>query len=159
MAGSKGVLHEDLSRKDAAIGPSDRKFGFQVGGILLLLSVLLLGAFRWKHGGWTNPEGAGPRGWWLAIPGVLLVGAAATAPGVLRPLNRAWMGLALVLSWVLTPVVMFVLYCLVMVPFGVGARLMGKDLLRLRMDRGGSGSYWIRRDPPGPSPESMKNQF
>jgi hypothetical protein len=34
----------------------------------------------------------------------------------------------------------------------------GKDFLRLRIDRSAK-SYWIEREPPGPPPQSMKNQF
>ena len=37
-------------------------------------------------------------------------------------------------------------------------RLFGKDFLRLRLDRGAK-SYWIVRTPPGPPPQSMRNQF
>jgi hypothetical protein len=37
-------------------------------------------------------------------------------------------------------------------------RLVGKDPLRLKRD-GGAGSYWIPREPPGPPPDSMSNQF
>jgi hypothetical protein len=37
-------------------------------------------------------------------------------------------------------------------------RLLGKDLLRLRRDPGAP-TYWIERNPPGPEPESMANQF
>jgi len=37
-------------------------------------------------------------------------------------------------------------------------RLLGKDMLRQRFDPA-AGSYWIVRDPPGPTPESMEDQF
>jgi hypothetical protein len=37
-------------------------------------------------------------------------------------------------------------------------RMLGKDPLRLRRDPDAA-SYWIHRTPPGPTPESMKNQF
>ncbi len=37
-------------------------------------------------------------------------------------------------------------------------RAVGKDFLRLRLDRGAK-SYWIERTPPGPPPQSMRNQF
>jgi hypothetical protein len=37
-------------------------------------------------------------------------------------------------------------------------RIAGKDPLRLRFDRQAK-SYWIERHPPGPDPDSMKNQF
>jgi hypothetical protein len=37
-------------------------------------------------------------------------------------------------------------------------RLTGKDLLRLKRDPEAE-SYWIPREPPGPSPETIKNQY
>jgi hypothetical protein len=37
-------------------------------------------------------------------------------------------------------------------------RLFGKDPLRLKFDSSAE-SYWIKRDPPGPAPESMHQQF
>jgi len=37
-------------------------------------------------------------------------------------------------------------------------RLLKKDPLRLRADPGAP-TYWIVRQPPGPPPESMPNQF
>jgi hypothetical protein len=35
---------------------------------------------------------------------------------------------------------------------------MGKDMLRLKRDPD-SASYWIIRQPPGPAPGTMKDQF
>jgi hypothetical protein len=37
-------------------------------------------------------------------------------------------------------------------------RLFGKDPMRLRARAPGE-SYWIAREPPGPSPDSLPNQF
>ena len=37
-------------------------------------------------------------------------------------------------------------------------RAAGKDLLRLKIERDRD-SYWIIRQPPGPAPETMKDQF
>ena len=41
---------------------------------------------------------------------------------------------------------------------GYVMRLLGKDHLNLRWDPAAK-SYWIERRPPGPAPETMKNQF
>jgi hypothetical protein len=46
----------------------------------------------------------------------------------------------------------------VLTPLGVAMRLTGKDPLRLKRDARAV-SYWIPRDPPGPPPDSMTNQF
>ena len=43
-------------------------------------------------------------------------------------------------------------------PTGLVMRAMGKDLLRLKRQPGAD-SYWIVRQPPGPMPETMKDQF
>jgi hypothetical protein len=37
-------------------------------------------------------------------------------------------------------------------------RWLGKDPLRLRLDRDAV-TYWIERNPPGPPPDTMPRQF
>jgi hypothetical protein len=37
-------------------------------------------------------------------------------------------------------------------------KLFGKNPLPLKPDPAAK-SYWIERDPPGPSPQNMKHQF
>jgi len=56
------------------------------------------------------------------------------------------------------PIVMAVLYFSIVVPIGIVMRLCGRDPLRLRREPE-STSYWIRRDPAGPPPDTMRNQF
>jgi hypothetical protein len=56
------------------------------------------------------------------------------------------------------PVVMGLMFFTTIVPMGLLCRLAGKDFLRRRFDLAAD-SYWIPRDPPGPSPDSFKNQF
>ena len=53
---------------------------------------------------------------------------------------------------------MGLLFYLVVTPTGLVMRMLGKDLLRLRFDPQAK-SYWIERRPPGPAPETMKDQF
>jgi hypothetical protein len=50
------------------------------------------------------------------------------------------------------------MFYVIFTPAGLLLRLFGKDLLRLKYDRSAP-SYWIRRDPAGLIPESMRNQF
>ena len=95
--------------------------------------------------------------WPFAVSGAFAA-AALFRPALLGPLNRAWFRLGLLLSRIVSPVVLAVLFYAVVTPTGLVMRLLGKDPLRLRFDRQAE-SYWIRRTPPGPTPESMKNQF
>ena len=80
------------------------------------------------------------------------------APRILHPLNVAWARLGILLGRIITPVVMFVVYAVSVVPIGLALRLFGKDLLGLKR-REDPASYWVHREPPGPPPESLKDQF
>jgi hypothetical protein len=95
--------------------------------------------------------------WALPLAALFLL-AALAAPKLLTPLNRAWTALGTLLHAVVNPLVLGILFYVVFTPFGWVLRRMGKDFLRLRPAPGAS-TYWIPRQPPGPSPESMSRQF
>lgn len=138
-------FHEDLHRIETTPGPSNRAFGLTVGPILAVVSLRPL------------LEGHAP--WWpLTAVGGLLALLALAAPTLLSPLNRAWMALGKVLGRLIGPVVLGIIFYLVVTPTGWFLRLTGKDAMRRRLDRA-AGSYWIARQPPGPAPETMVNQF
>lgn len=143
-----GNFHERIESHERIEGPTDRSFGFTVGGILV--GIALVKAFFFT--GWTLLAQA------LALIGASLVVLALLRPPLLAPLNRAWLRLGLFLFKIVNPIVMFLIYATTVVPIGLFLRLRGKDLLRLRRDPTAA-SYWIPREPPGPTPESMRNQF
>ena len=87
------------------------------------------------------------------IAGVLVAGAA-IAPQALRPVERAWMGLAGLLSKVTTPVFMSVVYFLVLGPVGVIRRTVGQHPLRHEAK---GDSYWANRGDDPPS--DLQRQF
>jgi hypothetical protein len=60
-------------------------------------------------------------------------------------------------SLVTSAIVQLLLYG-VFTPAGLIFRLFGRDPLRLRRGRS-TGTYWITRQPPGPAPETMRNEF
>jgi len=95
--------------------------------------------------------------WTLMIAGVL-VGVAVLWPGLLAPANRLWLAFGLLLHRVTSPLVLGLLFFLVFTPMGLLMRAIRKDPLRLRWD-GSAKSYWIHRSPPGPEPDTMRNQF
>ncbi len=79
-------------------------------------------------------------------------------PQALSPLNKLWFRFGMLLGRIINPLVMFIMYALVMVPVGLVLKLMRKDLLRLKLDAR-SPTYWNQRAPPGPTAESLKDQF
>jgi hypothetical protein len=76
---------------------------------------------------------------------------------LLRPLNKAWYQLGLFLGRFVSPIVLGILFFIVITPVAIVMRLSGRDALKLR--RQDVSSHWIDRKPPGPEPESFKEQF
>jgi len=77
---------------------------------------------------------------------------------VLRIPNLIWFRFGNLLNRIVGPAVTSLMFFLVFTPFALILRMAGKDLLRLRRDPAAA-SYWIERDPPGPPPASMVEQF
>jgi hypothetical protein len=53
---------------------------------------------------------------------------------------------------------MAIIFFIIILPFGLLLRLVGRDYLRLRFDDKVD-SYWIKREPPGPSAESLNDKI
>jgi len=139
------TTHEVFSRDESIVGGSDRSFGIVMAGALT--AVTLLNAW---HTGRLWP--------WTGGLAALFLAAAWLRPAILNPLSRIWLKFGLMLHSVVNPVVMALLFYGTVLPTGLVARAMGKDLLRLKR-KPDAESYWIVREPAGPSPETMKDQF
>ena len=137
--------HESYSRDEKVEGSSDRSFGLVFAGFFAVIGLLPL------------LLGRSPRIWALGIGGLFLL-AALVIPSVLAPLNRLWLKLGLLLHRIVSPIALGIMFYMVITPMGLLMRATGKDFLKLRLDPSAS-SYWIEREPPGPAPESLKNQF
>jgi len=140
--------HEDLGREHEIKSSSDRSFGFVFAAFFGIIAVLRFVSTR---------DTVDIRRWAVGVAaGFFLI--ALVAPSVLKPLNKLWTKLGLLMGKIMAPIIMGALLYLVVTPIGLLMRLFGKDPLRLKMDPS-SKSYWIKRDPPGPAPESMSDQF
>ena len=89
-----------------------------------------------------------------AICGVGLIALGAFAPASLRAPYRVWMTFALALGWIVSRVVLALLFALVVTPIAVVARLSGKRFLDLRPDPSAT-SYWIPRGNDRPRYDKM----
>ena len=117
------------TRLSAADG---RKFGLTVGAAFLVFGGIAL----WRGKQRTSMV--------LFTLGGLLVVAALVAPKALGPVERAWMGLALAISKVTTPIFMGVVYFLVILPIGLVRRLTGNSPI---VQRGRAASRWEAHVP------------
>ena len=109
-----------------------RRFGLTVGTALLVL------------GGVSRLRGheSVPLGLWAA-GGVLLV-FGLVLPQALRPVEKAWMGFAMILAWINTRVILSLLFVLAFTPVGL-VRTMLHDPLE-RKFRDGKSTYWLPRE-------------
>lgn len=139
------MAHEDLTREQQIEGSSDRVFGLVFAGVFLVIA------------GWPLFSGEMPR-WWASGVAAVFALVALVKPALLGGLNRLWIKLGILLGKVVSPVALGILFYGVLVPIGAVMRLTGKDPLRLKLDPSAA-SYWIPREPPGPPPDSMTNQF
>ena len=136
--------HESFTRDEPTALGSDRTFGLVMAAALAVVSLL---------NGWHLG-----RLWpWTSVGAVLFAAAAWFRPSSLRLLNRLWMKLGLLMHKVVNPLVMGLLFYGTILPTGLVMRLRGRDLLRLKRESKAE-TYWIAR-APGPSPESMRDQF
>jgi hypothetical protein len=137
--------HEVFSRDEKIVAGSDRSFGLVMAAALAAVTVL-----NFRHAGRLWP--------WTGALAAMLLAAGLLRPAVLNPLNLIWLRFGMLLHRVINPLVMALLFYGTVWPTGAVMRLMGKDLLRLKRQPDAD-SYWIVRQPPGPSPETMKDQF
>jgi hypothetical protein len=137
--------HESFERNAAAHPPSERSFAWVFAAFFAAVAL------------WPAWRGRPVRWWALGVAARVFL-AGLVRPSVLRIPNLVWFRFGSLLNRVVSPVAASLLFFAVFTPFAVVLRMAGKDLLRLRRDPAAA-SYWIDRDPPGPPPESMAEQF
>ena len=138
-------MRENSDKEEEIKVPSDRSFGMVFALVFFAVGIWL------ASGGYFE-------GWFFLAGAALFFVVALACPFILGPLNRAWMKLGLLLSRVVNPLILGVVFFLVITPMAVVRRLLGKDSLHLAF-KSGLKSYWIDRNPPGPKPGSMTRQF
>ena len=77
------------------------------------------------------------------------------APKILVLPNKLWFKFGLLIGSIVAPIVMAFVYFVTVLPTGLIMRLLGKDLLKQKLDKNAK-SYWVKRSEPM---GSMKNQF
>src|SRR3990172_4960778 len=109
-----------------------RKFGLSVGAVLTLIGVALF------LSGKSSFLYFGAAGLSLILLGLVL-------PQLLKPLNKIWMTLAIILGWFMSRLILTILFYLILTPTGFILKIMGKDFLKLRINKNVN-SYWEKRE-------------
>lgn len=122
-----------------------REFGALIGAILIVMGDVALARGR-------------PASYCLLGAGIVFIASGFFAPAVLKPFQKAWMALGLIIGFFVSRVILAVLFYGVITPIGLCMKLSGKDVLDQRIDRNKS-SYWHVRTGPARPPASYENQY
>ena len=142
---SRQVNHENLTTQDEVRRGSDKSFGLVFSFVFALLGLwLLLSAQRIQL--------------WPFVICILLVLVSFTRPQILAPFNKLWFLFGRLLHSFVSPIIMGLIFYTTVTPTGLLMRVLGKCPIPLKFDPEAK-SYWIKREPPGPKPESMTQQF
>ncbi len=129
-------VREELSGLDRS-PRSRRNFALVM---LLIPGLIYLGIYRN-----TPPEGFY---WWLPLIWLALFVPGLLFPPLLRPLHTAWMALAFALGWLVSRLLLTLIWFILLTPIGFIARLRGKAFLDTRHGQG-ERTAWVRREKTG----------
>ena len=121
--------------------PSNRNFGIVFFIVFLLISLYPI----------INNEDI--RIWSIIIALIFFILGIINS-NLLSPLNKIWFKFGLKLGKIISPLIMGLIFFLVVTPIGLIMRLLGKDLLNLKLNK--NKTYWVEKSDPK---SKMKNQF
>jgi len=122
-----------------------RNFGITFGVAFALLG----GALWWK--------GRDTYSAFLALS-ALFIFSGFVFPRVLKPLQKAWMTLAVILGYFMTRIILSILFYLVFTIIGLSSRIVGRQFLNLKNDPSKE-TYWIKRDKVPFDRKNYERQF
>ena len=122
-----------------------QKFGITIGVILLIIAGFLF---------WKEKESFQI----LLTFGVTLFILGIAIPFILKPIYWVWMIFATILGWIMTRVILSLLFYTIFTPIGLILRFFGKQFLELRWDKSKE-SYWNFRTNEHLQKQNYENQF
>ena len=121
-----------------------KSFGITIGIILFIISGLLM------YSGKESYQ-------LIAIAASIFIGLGLILPVLLKPIYFVWMTFAAILGWVMTRVILSLVFYLIMTPIGLLTKLLGEDFLALKKIK--SDSYWNYRDSSEELNQNYEKQF
>ena len=122
-----------------------RKFGITIGIILLIITGFLF---------WKEKESFQI----LLTFGVTFCILGIAIPFILKPIYWVWMLFAIILGWIMTRVILSLLFYIIFTPIGLILQFFGKQFLELRWDKSKE-SYWNFRTNEHLKKENYEKQF
>jgi bacteriorhodopsin len=130
---------------DTSSRREQRNFGLVMAGAIVVVT-LIHGAIRGSLAPWP-----------FYIAGAFLV-LGLVAPIVLKPVLVVWIQFALLLNWIVTRVLLTLVWVLMFIPFRIVLSALGKDPLNRRR-LPGAPTYWEPAEDQPADPKRYFNQY
>lgn len=128
------IIALELSKKKL------RSFGLLVGSIFLLISAWIFFSQRNELPETSNYTFA----YIFLVLGGFLFLFGAFAPLLLKTTYKIWMGLAIAMGWIISRILIMILFYIVVTPISLIAKLSRKKFLDLKF-RDNKNSYWVMK--------------
>ena len=137
-------MYDDLKniRKD---NKAIRDFGILIGFILLIIAGILFYKERESYE-------------LIILLGIASIGLGLVMPIILKPFYLVWMIFATILGWIMTRLILGLLFYIIVSPIGLISRLFGKRFLELKNSSINS-SYWNYKNSHRISHKDLEKQF
>ena len=122
-----------------------RKFGITIGLILMIVSGFLF---------WKEKESFQI----LLTAGAILLILGVTIPAILKYIYWVWMIFATIIGWIMTRMILSLMFYMIFTPIGFILRLFGKQFIELNWNKTDS-TYWKYRTKSIFEKEDYEKQF
>jgi len=125
--------------------PSNRKFGY-------FFTVIFSISCAYAYGNALHVTGA-----IMFCIAIFFLFSAILFPKLLTPINILWFRLGHLLGQITSPIILGIIFFMLITPTSLLLRMLGRDELKIK--KISLNSYWVDRSPPGPAPNSFRNQY
>ena len=122
-----------------------RKFAFTIGIVMIILAIVLMISQSNLHI------------YFLSFA-ILIILMAVIRPNLLKWFYFIWMSLALIIGYIMTRVILTLIYIIMFAPAGIVIRLLRKDPLKEKFIPEAK-TYWIPKDKQVFLPENAEKQY
>ena len=122
-----------------------KNFGLIIGALLIAIVMLLF---------WKEKQSYDI----LMIVGVVLCVTSLILPVIFKPFYIAWMTFAVILGWIMTRVILSLVFYGIITPTGLFSRLVGKEFLNLKLNKT-ENTYWNHRRKHSLKKANYEKQF
>jgi hypothetical protein len=141
---SLSLIKEEI--KNISNTPADlRKFGITVGVVLVVIGSVM---FWFETNGFI----------YFTAAGTFLVFSGIVFPSILKPFNTIWMTFAVLMGFIMTRIILMVLYYLILTPIALIAKITGKKFIDKGFDKHQQ-TYWNFREKKEIVPAEYERQF